>query len=342
LVTLPYYQSAFTKGRGKGRKAAGPTIKFSTSPDDLLREDAFCFIPAAPIANYLDTDPYSHASMVTEHMGNWSMIVEGANTYSPDPSRKAARARMERAVYRQRGIIIATDYLVNSGGVIFAAQEHLIKTPDTLRIPDEMLGDAEAVADWLDERAAELSALAEKRVIAAEKSRDEVIRRNMRELVDLLVTDADMLPCEAAESISIRRITSREQDRTAKDIMERLITIPIESNIQDAAHLLVEAGSPILAVVMPSGALAGVVTDWDITRAAALGLKMEDSIRTIMTRQVISAAPGDSILEIVRKLEYYEISSMPVVEGETVLGMVGTDILARRSLYRLLQTQMNE
>jgi len=61
--------------------------------------------------------------MTVERMGRWSVIVEGANTYSPDPDRKVCRARMERAVYRQRGVLIATDYLINSGGVIFAAQE---------------------------------------------------------------------------------------------------------------------------------------------------------------------------------------------------------------------------
>jgi hypothetical protein len=29
---------------------------------------------------------------------------------------------------------------------------------------------------------------------------------------------------------------------------------------------------------------------------------------------------------------------MPIVEGKKVLGMISTDILASRSLYRLLQT----
>jgi glutamate dehydrogenase (NAD(P)+) len=98
-------------------------MKFSNAPDDLLRESAFCFIPAAPISNYLDTDRSTNPSMLVDQIGHWNLIVEGANTYSPDPERKAARSRMERAVYRQRGVLIATDYLVNSGGVIFAAQE---------------------------------------------------------------------------------------------------------------------------------------------------------------------------------------------------------------------------
>jgi predicted transcriptional regulator len=94
-----------------------------------------------------------------------------------------------------------------------------------------------------------------------------------------------------------------------------------------------------MAVVTPQGELAGVVTDWDITRATALGLAGDISLNKIMTRRVISASLNDSILEMVRKLEYHEISAMPVVDQGKVLGMVGTDLLSRRSLLRLLQSQ---
>ncbi len=313
-----------------------PPTKFSNAPDDLLRESAFCLIPAAPIANYLDTDAASHPSMTIDRMGKFAIIVEGANTYSPDLARQAARARMERAVYRERGVLIITDYLVNSGGVIFAAQENLIKTPVHLRVPDELLGDRAGTDKWLAEHAADLQALAEQRRLAAEKAREEVIRRNMRELVDLLIADADTLPCEAAEEISIQRITSRERKRKAADIMERIITLPVSSSIFQAAQLLVEAGCPILAVINPQDELVGVVTDWDITLATAHGLPNTTSVEKIMTRSVISASPTDTILDLVRKLEYHEISALPIVRGAEVLGVVSSDRLARRSLAALL------
>ena len=147
---------------------------------------------------------------------------------------------MEREVYRNQGTFIVTDYLVNSGGVIFAAQEQLIKTPGHLRIPEEMLGNRKAVDAWLLDHATEYEELAEKRRLAAEKAREDVIQRNMRELVDILVSDPDALPHEAAETISIQRITSREKIRKAADIMESIITIPITGTVQQAASLLVE------------------------------------------------------------------------------------------------------
>jgi predicted transcriptional regulator len=63
------------------------------------------------------------------------------------------------------------------------------------------------------------------------------------------------------------------------------------------------------------------------------------SLQEIMTKEVISANPDDSLLEVVRKLEHHEISAMPVVEGHAVLGIVSADLLARCSLLRLLQSQ---
>jgi glutamate dehydrogenase/leucine dehydrogenase/CBS domain-containing protein len=317
------------------------STKYSSYPEDLLRESAFCFIPAAPIANYLDITDVDKPSMTTQHMGTWRLIIEGANTYSPDLERKYARSRMEREIYRQKGILVVTDYLVNSGGVIFAAQEQLIKTPDHLRIPDSTLGDIDGVNQWLVNHSQEFEQLAEKRLKVAEKARNDVIKRNMHELIDQLITDPDMLPCEAAESISISRITSREKDRKASDIMESIITIQATSTLQEAARLFVEIGCPILAVINSRNDLVGVISNWDITKAASRGPIEKTTLEQAMTRQVISAKPDDPILDVVRKLEYYEISAMPIIEGKKVRGMVSTDILARRSLYRLLQSHEN-
>src|SRR3990170_540890 len=52
LVTLEMGRPLLA-GDGAGRAS----IKVSNAPDDLLRESAFCLIPAAPVANYLDVDP---------------------------------------------------------------------------------------------------------------------------------------------------------------------------------------------------------------------------------------------------------------------------------------------
>ena len=312
--------------------------KYSSAPNDLLRESAFCLIPASPVANYLDLDESSNPAITVKRMGEWSVILEGANTYSPERHRRAARKRLEREVYRQRGVLIVPDFLVNSGAVIFAAQEQLIKTPGHLRIPDEMLGDREAVERWLEQRSPDLQQLAVKRRKAAEIAREEVIRRNMRELVDLLVENPDMLPCEAAERIAVERVARRESDRQAAEIMAPVQTIAVSSTVRAAAARLIETGASILAVNGLSGELVGVITDWDITRAAAAGA-LDQPLQEAMSCPPVTAAPEDTILDMLRTLETHEISAMPVVEGGAAVGLVSADLLARRSLLRLLQSQ---
>jgi glutamate dehydrogenase/leucine dehydrogenase/CBS domain-containing protein len=332
VVARPYFEAQLSRQRNC-------TTKFSNNCDDLLREDAFCLVPAAPVANYLAVDAASKPSMTVDRMGNWAMIVEGANTYSPDPARRAARTRMERTVYWQRGTLIATDFLVNSGGVIYAAQEHLIKAPVHLIIPDEMLGDAAAVDRWLADHAADFADLAEQRRQAGDAWVKRVISRNMRELVDLLLADPDLLPCEAAERIGINRIARKESGRTVLDVMEPIPTIGAGQTVTEAAQLLTATPGDILAVVSPAGDLVGVVTDWNITHAVATGCSDQAPLTQIMTSPAITACPADSILEVLRKLELHEISAMPVVTDEGVTGVISSDILAQRTLYRLLQAQ---
>ncbi len=333
VVTAPYYQANIAP-------IEPPHItRYSTDPDFLLRESAFCLVPATPICKYLTALPSEEACMTVDRMGSWSVIVEGANTYSPDLIRKASRAHMEQVVYRNKGIMIATDYLVNSGGVIFAAQEHIIKTPDKLKIPESMLGNREAVDKWLAEHQNELAELSEKRRLAGEECREKVIKDNMDELVELLTSDANLLPCEAAERLSLRRLTVKEQERTAKDIMASISTIKIGCTVQEAAALLVETNSTMLAVLNSEGKLAGIVNDWDITEAIARGHSGDLALEKAMSRKVVSAFPDESILDIIHKLEQHSISAMPVVDEGKVLGIVNSDMLAYRYLLRFLQSE---
>ncbi len=310
--------------------------KFSTDADNLLRESAFCFIPAAPVFNYLGTSPADMCAITVEQTGKWSLIIEGANTYSPDPNRKAMRTRMERAVYRRKGVMIASDYLVNSGGVIFAAQEHLIPTPAHLQIPAEMLGNRETVEAWLIQNQAEFEELSARRLEAGTAYRNQSIRRNMTELVDTLAASVELLPCQAAERISLRRLAEKESKRTARDIMEPMPLIDIHAGLHEAAALMVETQSSIIGVLSADDRLAGVLTTWDITQAAAEGAG-ERSVETIMTRDVIAVNPAAGILDVLNDLEQNRISAMPVVDEGRVLGMVNSDLLAQRYLLRLLR-----
>jgi glutamate dehydrogenase (NAD(P)+) len=329
IVTKNYYIDNI---QDKNTKSS---IYFSTNPNNLLLEDAFCFIPAAPIFNYLGVWENEAPSMTVDRMGRWSVIIEGANTYSPDPNRKAARIRMEQIVYKEKGIMIANDYLVNSGGVIFAAQEHIVKTPDNLQIPPKLLGKKSEVMAWLNQHKEDFTALSKKRLIAGEEYRKNVIHNNMIELVDLLTSNPDMLPSNAAEKISLQRLIGKEKELTAKDIMESIPTIDVNSTAQDAAALLIKDNSDI-AAVLKEGILIGVVTDWDITKAMADNA-CDVNLDAVMTQSVIVADPNYTIIDIVRDFEQFRISAMPVVENGKVLGKVSVDLIAQRYILHSLK-----
>lgn len=334
-VTGAYYHDRIMHGPDQG----GSKTVFSNNPDNLLTESAFCLIPASPMFNYLDVSPSTSPAMTCDRMGKWQMIVEGANTYSPDPARKAQRRRMERHVFRDRGILIATDYLVNAGGVIYAAHERIIPTPRHLYIPKALLGDSDGIQDWLDKHRSEFQHLAEQRQKAALEKLETVIPANMKELIQGLCRDGDSLPCEVAENISVRRIALKEKSRTARDIMVPAPVIGLDRQITDAAELLMESHVSIVTVVSEKGRPIGIVTNWDITRAAALKLPMEAPLTKIMTTDLVSTGPDTSILNCIRMLENHEFSAMPVVDENRVLGIVSGDILARKTLFRLLQTE---
>ena len=110
-------------------------------------------------------------------------------------------------------------------------------------------------------------------------------------------------------------------------------------------HIQMELGELEKHVLYQLGALDGLArpASHRITHMnphGALGnLACADrAVAEIMTHAVVAAHPDDGIIDVIRKLEHHEISAMPVVDGHAVVGMVSTDLLARRSLLRLLQS----
>ncbi len=74
-----------------------------------------------------------------------------------------------------------------------------------------------------------------------------------------------------------------------------------------------------------------------IYQAAAIGTDHDNPLTDVMTADVITIEPDCTIIDCIRRLERFEISAMPVVEDNKVVGVISGDILARRTLYRLLQ-----
>jgi glutamate dehydrogenase (NAD(P)+) len=152
-----------------------------------------------------------------------------------------------------------------------------------------------------------------------------------------LIADDDTLPCQIAERISISRIVSKESHRVAREVMIDMATVQTNCSVQDAARTLVEKNTDILSVLAPDGHVVGIVTDWDITQAAARGKIEGVRVDNVMTREILSCGPEDSILDAVTRLEQHDISALPVISADgRLLGVITASLLATRTLYRLL------
>ncbi|WP_373497873.1 CBS domain-containing protein [Desulfococcus sp.] len=122
----------------------------------------------------------------------------------------------------------------------------------------------------------------------------------------------------------------------------RLITVDIDASMADAVKLMKTNDIHLLPVV-DKEKLSGVVTDRDIKRASAsdaTALEMYEliyllskiTVRSIMTRKVISLAPVMTVEEAAEILMKHKISGAPVVdENGVILG-----VITKSDLFRML------
>lgn len=83
-------------------------------------------------------------------------------------------------------------------------------------------------------------------------------------------------------------------------------------------------------MVMDGGKLVGVFSERDYTRKIALQGRnsRETTVAEIMTRQVVTVAPGTGTRTCMLLMSEKKIRHLPVVDGSTVLGMISIrDIL---------------
>jgi len=107
------------------------------------------------------------------------------------------------------------------------------------------------------------------------------------------------------------------------DIMDRkVIAIRENEEIRAAAQKLLKGETNHLPVINTTGQLVGIVTTYDISKAVVSPGKAS-LVRDIMKKKVITTTPEEAVDVAVRKLEQYNISALPVVDGEKrVIGML--------------------
>ena len=145
------------------------------------------------------------------------------------------------------------------------------------------------------------------------------------------------------------------------DVMTQpVLTVTAQTTIADAARLMLLRHVSGLPVVEPGGAVIGMVTEGDLLRRAEMGTDRLHSrwiellvspgrlardyvhsharkVGEVMTHEVVSATPQQSLAEIVRLMETHHIKRLPVIEAGRLVGIV-----SRSNLVRALLDSMPE
>ncbi len=118
-------------------------------------------------------------------------------------------------------------------------------------------------------------------------------------------------------------------------------TIDANSSMHQAVNLMKKSGSSILPVTK-KGKLVGIVTDRDMKRASAsdatsldvhelVYLLSQIKVGDIMTRNPVTVAPDTTLEETASILLEKNISGVPVLDADTIVGLI-----TQQDLFRAL------
>ncbi len=137
---------------------------------------------------------------------------------------------------------------------------------------------------------------------------------------------------------------------TARDIMTReVITVAPEASVEELARLFAKRRISGVPVVDDQGRVLGVVTQSDLlkrTREPELPVALNildlhlfletpgrfrqrlekllgDTVRQVMSSPAITITPDTPVAEAARVMEARKIHTLPVVEGNKLVGIVG-------------------
>ncbi|MFW6013286.1 MAG: homoserine O-acetyltransferase MetX [Candidatus Bipolaricaulota bacterium] len=154
------------------------------------------------------------------------------------------------------------------------------------------------------------------------------------ESVDVDVTYAEITSTHGhdaflLESGQLKHMVSNFLSRiTARDVMRSEVpVIEAHTSIDEASRVILDNDLTHVPVSDSEGKITGIFTAWDVARAVAEGV---DSLSEVVTTDVITASPDESIEEITAKIRKFNISGLPVLdERGHLLGLVTSDSITQ-------------
>ena len=118
----------------------------------------------------------------------------------------------------------------------------------------------------------------------------------------------------------------------------RVVTVSPDDPVQVAIARMLEETVGSVAVC-EGERLVGIFTERDVLRLAGEGPDFaEVKVGDVMTRQLVTLAPDDDILDAARLMGERKIRHLPVLEGENLLGMVGIREVVRALVEHVWRT----
>jgi CBS domain-containing protein len=117
-----------------------------------------------------------------------------------------------------------------------------------------------------------------------------------------------------------------------------IMSISPDETLQAAAARLTSAKVGALVALDASGKLAGILSERDIVRICAEqgGAAMSSLISQAMTRDVLTATPQDGIDAAMARMTDRRIRHLPVLEGESLVGVVSIGDLVKAKIDEAL------
>jgi CBS domain-containing protein len=136
-----------------------------------------------------------------------------------------------------------------------------------------------------------------------------------------------------------------------------VLAVSLDASIYDAAEVMVSGEVSAVPVVNGNGRLAGILSEADLMRRPEIGTEPRrgwfqrafgDSagsaqeyvtlhsrrVRDVMTREVVTVVEQTPLSEVAQLMDRHKIKRVPVMRGDTVVGIVSRGNLLRALLSR--------